>query len=133
MTHSTPRCIIYNKAIERTLGCSISTFSTLLVILEDARISKQNDSTIHGIQEEENEMNVTAELTTAQEVLRKDKQPIPPAMVQTDAEQKALRDYAEAQLRKLSASRGLNWDKMTDEERIDFVDDLIHEDRACKR
>ena len=79
-------------------------------------------------------MNVTTELTTDQEVLPEDKQPIPPAATeQTDAERKALRDYAEAQLRKLSASRGLNWDKMTDEERIDFVDDLIHEDREYKR
>ena len=78
-------------------------------------------------------MSVTTELTTDQEVLSKDQQPVPPATEQMDAEQKALRDYAEAQLRKLSASRGLNWDKMTDEERIDFVDDLIHEDRACKQ
>ena len=78
-------------------------------------------------------MNVTTELTTDQEALSKDKQPVPSAMEQTDAERKALRDYAEAQLRKLSASRGLNWDKMTDEERIDFVDDLIHEDREYKR
>ena len=79
-------------------------------------------------------MNVSTESTTNKEVLSKDKQLIPPAATeQADAEQKALMDYAEAQLRKLSASRGLNWDKMTDEERIDFVDDLIHEDRACKR
>ena len=78
-------------------------------------------------------MNVTTELTTDQEALSKDKQPVPPAVEQTDAERKALRDYAEAQLRKLSASRGLNWDKMTDEERIDFVDDLIHEDREYQR
>ena len=78
-------------------------------------------------------MNVTTKLTTDQEVLSKDKQPIPPGTKQTDAERKALREYAEAQLRKLSASQGLNWDKMTDEERIDFVDDLIHEDRDYKR
>ena len=79
-------------------------------------------------------MNITTELTTDQKVLPKDKQPIQrDATEQTDAEQKALRDYAEAQLRKLSASRGLNWDKMTDEECIDFVDDLIHEDRAGKQ
>lgn len=67
-------------------------------------------------------------------MLPKDKQLIlRDATEQADAQQKALMDYAEAQLRKLSASRGLNWDKMTDEERIDFVGDLIHEDRACKR
>ena len=79
-------------------------------------------------------MSVTTELTTAQVVLPKDKQPIRrDTTEQTDAKQKAFMDYAEAQLRKLSASRGLNWNKMTAEERIDFVDDLIHEDRACKR
>ena len=79
-------------------------------------------------------MNVTTELTTDQEVLPEDKQLIPQAATeQVDAEQKALMDRAEAQLRKLSASRGLDWDMMTDEERISFVDDLIHEDRKCKR
>ena len=79
-------------------------------------------------------MSGTTELTTDQKMLSKDKQLIPRETTdQTDAEQKALMDYTEAQLRKLSASRSLDWDKMTDEERIDFVDDLIHEDRACKR
>ncbi len=79
-------------------------------------------------------MNVTTELTTDQEVLPEDKQLIPQAATeQVDVEQKAIMDRAEAQLRKLSASRGLDWDMMTDEERISFVDDLIHEDRKCKR
>ena len=79
-------------------------------------------------------MNVTTELTTDQEVLPEDKQLIPPAATeQVDVEQKALMDRAEAQLRKLSASYGLDWDMMTNEERINFVDDLIHEDRECKR
>ena len=79
-------------------------------------------------------MSGTTELTTDQEVLSEDKQLIPRDTTdQKDAERKALMDYAEAQLRKLSAYRGLNWDTMTDEERIDFVDDLIHEDRECKR
>lgn len=79
-------------------------------------------------------MNVPTELTTNQEVLPEDKQLILSAAAeQADVEQKALMDRAEAELRKLSASRGLDWDMMTDEERIDFVDDLIHEDRECKR
>ncbi len=79
-------------------------------------------------------MNVTTELTTDQEVLPEDKQLIPHAATeQVDVEQNALMDSAEAQLRKLSASQGLDWDMMTDEERINFVDDLIHEDRECKR
>ncbi len=29
--------------------------------------------------------------------------------------------------------RGLDWDTMNDEERIDFVDDIVHEDRQCCR
>ncbi|RKU22188.1 hypothetical protein C6503_04265 [Candidatus Poribacteria bacterium] len=79
-------------------------------------------------------MSGTTELTIDQEMLSKDKQLTSRNTTdQKDAERKARMDYAEAQLRKLSASRGLNWDEMTDEERIDFVDDLIHEDRACKR
>ena len=79
-------------------------------------------------------MSGTTELTTDQEMLPKDKQLIPRDTTdQKDAEQKALMDYAEAQLRKLSTSRGLNWDKMTDKERIDFVDDLIHEDREYQQ
>jgi hypothetical protein len=35
----------------------------------------------------------------------------------------------EDQLRRLAAARGLDWETMTDEQRIALVDDLIHEDR----
>jgi hypothetical protein len=41
--------------------------------------------------------------------------------------------YGETQIRKISAARGLDWDAMTEEERIDFIDDLVHEDRECNR
>lgn len=37
--------------------------------------------------------------------------------------------YAEEQLRRLCAGRGLNWDAMSEEEREAFIDDLVHEDR----
>jgi hypothetical protein len=40
--------------------------------------------------------------------------------------------YAEAQLRRLSAERGQDWDKMSEDERESFLDDLIHEDRPCR-
>lgn len=43
------------------------------------------------------------------------------------------RGLAQAQLRLLAAERGLDWDKMTEDQREAFVDDLIHEDRACGR
>jgi len=39
--------------------------------------------------------------------------------------------FAEGQLRRLCAERGLDWDKLSEDERAAFVDDLLHEDRAC--
>ena len=36
--------------------------------------------------------------------------------------------YAEAQLGKLAAARGMDWVQMDDEQRQDFVSDLLHED-----
>jgi hypothetical protein len=39
--------------------------------------------------------------------------------------------YAEGQLRRVSAEHGLEWDKMSDDQRQDFIDDLLHEDRPC--
>lgn len=36
-------------------------------------------------------------------------------------------EFAENQLRKLAESRGLRWDEMNDEQRQDFVCDLMHE------
>jgi len=35
--------------------------------------------------------------------------------------------YAEGQLRKLAAGKGVDWDQMDDEARQDFVSDLLHE------
>lgn len=52
---------------------------------------------------------------------------------QKRAEERERRAHAEAQLRRLAAERGLNWDGMNDEERLFFVDDLVHEDRECKQ
>ena len=40
-------------------------------------------------------------------------------------------EYAEAQLRRRCAERGLSWDIMTEDEREAFIDDLVHEDRLC--
>ncbi|GIK54968.1 MAG: hypothetical protein BroJett015_06310 [Chloroflexota bacterium] len=37
--------------------------------------------------------------------------------------------YAESQLRQLCAQRGLDWDALSEEEREQFIDDLLHEDR----
>jgi hypothetical protein len=40
-------------------------------------------------------------------------------------------ERAESQLRRLCAERGLDWDRVSEEQREALVDDLIHEDRAC--
>jgi hypothetical protein len=39
--------------------------------------------------------------------------------------------FAEAQLRRVAGERGLEWDKMSEEDREALVDDLMHEDRRC--
>ncbi len=39
--------------------------------------------------------------------------------------------YAEGQLRRVSAERGLDWDTMSEDQRVEFIDDLVHEDRPC--
>ena len=83
-------------------------------------------------------MNLTVELTTDQIVSLV--QQMPPgerqALLLKIAEQAAANGEArmaaaEAQFRQLCADRGLNWDTMTESERENFVDDLVHEDREC--
>ncbi len=39
--------------------------------------------------------------------------------------------FAEAQLERLCAERGLDWKSMSEEDREAFIDDLVHEDRSC--
>ena len=83
-------------------------------------------------------MNLTVELTTdqviglVQQMPPKDKRAVLLALAeQAEVNRTARMGYAEAQFRKLCASRGLNWDTMTEAERENFVDDLIH--RETKR
>jgi hypothetical protein len=40
--------------------------------------------------------------------------------------------HAEGQLRRVSAERGLEWDKMSNDQRQDFIDDLLHENHPCE-
>ncbi len=47
------------------------------------------------------------------------------------AQREARLEYAEAQLRRLCAERGKDWDTMTEDEREAFMDDLVHEGRRC--
>lgn len=39
--------------------------------------------------------------------------------------------FAEEPLRRVSAERGLEWDKMSEDQREEFVNQLLHKDRAC--
>ncbi len=45
----------------------------------------------------------------------------------------SLAEYAEDRLRSVASERGLDWDRMSEEQREEFIDDLIHEDRDCGR
>ena len=85
-------------------------------------------------------MNSTIKLTTDQifdlvlQMPPEKQQKVQRAIAEQAAARRAeLRAYAENQFRKLSRFRGLDWDKMTDEDRIAFVDDLIHEDCECNQ
>jgi hypothetical protein len=45
----------------------------------------------------------------------------------------ALTRVGEVRIRIVAAERGREWDMMSDEERLSFVDDLVHEDRPCMK
>ena len=54
------------------------------------------------------------------------------ALAELDAAQRDERlEYGEKQLRLACADRGLDWDKLSEDEREAFIDDLVHEDRTC--
>lgn len=85
-------------------------------------------------------MNATIKLTTEQiinfiqQMPPKEKRAVLIALAERTSEgQQERMKYAESQVRELCASRGLDWDTMTEEEREDFIDDLVHEDRECNQ
>ena len=85
-------------------------------------------------------MNATIRLTTEQvidfiqQMPPKEKRAVLVALAErANVGQEERMKYAETQVRQLCASRGLNWDTMTEEEREDFIDDLVHEDRECSQ
>ena len=39
--------------------------------------------------------------------------------------------FAETQIRRLCAERGLDWDSMPEGDRESFINDMVHEDRPC--
>lgn len=81
-------------------------------------------------------MNLTVELTTdqivgfVQQMPAEERRALLLAIAERAAANREARiGYAETQLRQLCTDRGLDWDAMTEAERENFVDDLIHEDR----
>lgn len=65
---------------------------------------------------------------------------IPPARWQRllnalleEMERQRRLDYAESRLRLLCHERGLDWDTMSEQEREDFIDQLIHEDKDVQQ
>ncbi len=85
-------------------------------------------------------MNATIKLTTEQvidfiqQMPPKEKRAVLIALAEKASvgEEERMK-YAESQVQQLCASRGLNWDTMTEEEREDFIDHLVHEDRECNQ
>lgn len=41
--------------------------------------------------------------------------------------------YLESKVRQVCAERGQDWDAMDDDARLQFIDDVIHEDSGCNQ
>ena len=85
-------------------------------------------------------MNLTIELTTEQVIDLIQQMPPEEKLTVLKAIAKEARagraermKYAESKVRQLCAERGLDWDAMDDEERLYFIDNIVHEDRECNR
>ena len=85
-------------------------------------------------------MNLTLELTTEQVIDFLQQMPPKEKLTVLKALAKEARagraeqmKYAESKVRELCAERGLDWDAMTEDERLYFIDDIVHEDRECNQ
>lgn len=83
-------------------------------------------------------MNLTIELTTEQVIAFLRQMPSEEKLTVLKVLAKEARagraermKYAESRVRELCAERGLDWEAMDDEERLYFINDLVHEDREC--
>lgn len=83
-------------------------------------------------------MELTIKLTTEQvidfiqQMPGEEKLAVVRALARESLPQRAERmKYLESKVRDVCAERGLDWDAMTEEERQDFINDVIHEDRQC--
>ena len=81
-------------------------------------------------------INLTIELTTQQIIdLIQQMPPEEKLLVvralakEPSAERAEKMKYAESKVRKIFAARGLDWNAMDDEKRLDFINDIVHEDR----
>ena len=81
-------------------------------------------------------MNLTLELTTEQvidflqQMPPEEKLTVLKALAKEARARRAERmEYAESKVRELCAQRGLDWDAMTEDERLYFIDEIVHEDR----
>ena len=79
-------------------------------------------------------MNLTIELTTEQmidliqQMPPEEKLTILKALAKQARKGRAERmKYAESKVRQLCAQRGLDWDAMTEDERLDIINDIVHE------
>ena len=82
-------------------------------------------------------MNLTIELTTKQMIDLIQQMPPEEKLTVLKALAKQARSgraermkYAESKIREVCAARELDWDTMTEEERLYFIDDIVHEDRS---
>ena len=85
-------------------------------------------------------MNLTIELTIEQIIDLIQQMPSEEKLIvlkalakETPAEREERMKYAESKVRQLCAQRGLDWDAMTEDERLDFINDIVHEDRECNQ
>ena len=85
-------------------------------------------------------MNLTLELTTEQIIDLVQQMPpeekflvVRALTKETPAEREERMKYAESKVRQLCAQRGLDWDAMTEDERLYFINDIVHEDRECSQ
>lgn len=85
-------------------------------------------------------MNLTLELTTEQIIDLVQQMPpeekflvVRALTKETPAEREERMKYAESKVRELCVQRGLDWDAMTEDERLYFIDDIVHEDREFNR
>ncbi len=85
-------------------------------------------------------MNLTIELTTEQVIDLIQQMPPKEKLTVLKALAKQARKgrpermkYAESKIREVCTARGLDWDAMTEDKRLDFINDIVHENRESSQ